>query len=56
MKNILKTIITIVAVAFFATSCTTSKKQKCDAYGNISSIEKTQNEVILTNFTLEAKS
>ena len=40
MKNILKTIITIVAVALFATSCTTSKKQKCDAYGNISSIEK----------------
>lgn len=56
MKNILKTIITIAAIALFASSCTTSKKQKCDAYGNISSIEKTQNEVILSNSITEANS
>ena len=40
MKNILKSSAIIVLICLGASSCTTSKKQNCDAYGSLA-IEET---------------
>lgn len=38
MKTLIKAIVTIGLISMFATSCT-SKKQHCDAYGEVSIVE-----------------
>ena len=48
MKNLLKASLIFVAISLSASSCTTSKKQHCDAYGNGSyAQENVSSDIIL---------
>lgn len=45
MKNLLKASLTFATICLFAASCTTSKKQNCDAYGHISVVEDSSSDL-----------
>lgn len=58
MKNLLKVSLIFATICLFATSCTTSKKQNCDAYGNISVVEDSSSDLTSNSKVIieEAKS